>query len=102
MLKSADFCRWVNDSLLPQSTLEPGSPRKISIETARLWLHHLGFEVMTAKKGIAIPDVIETRKLFHRKMTKIGFLHQQKRQSNHFQLLIAHKRGTFEDGRSFP
>jgi hypothetical protein len=93
-LTSANFCRWVNDSLLPQSTLEPGFPRKISIETARLWLHHLGFEVMTAKKGIAIdgherPDVIKTRKLFHPKMTKISFLHQQTRQSNHFQLLIA-------------
>ena len=79
-LTSANFCRWVNDSLLPQSTLEPGFPRKISIETARLWLHHLAFEVLTAQKGIFIdcherPDVIETRKLFLRKMTKIGFLH---------------------------
>ena len=40
-LTSADFCRWANDSLLSQSTLEPGFPRKITIETARarLWLH---------------------------------------------------------------
>ena len=53
-LTSADFCRWINDSLLPHSTLEPGFPRKISTETARLWLHHLGFEVLTAQKGIFI------------------------------------------------
>ena len=79
-LTSADFCRWVNESLLPNSTLEPGFPRKIGLETARLWLHHLGFEVLTAQKGIFIDghereDVVESRKLFLRKMTKLGFLH---------------------------
>ena len=79
-LTSADFCRWVNDSLLPHPTLEPGFPTKISIETARLWLHHLGFEVLTAQKGIFIDGhershVIETRKLFFHEMAKIGFLH---------------------------
>ena len=79
-LTSIDFCRWVNDFLLPNTTLEPGYPRKISIETARLWLHHLGFEVLTARKGIFIdgherPDVVDARKVFLRKLTKIGFLH---------------------------
>ena len=79
-LTSADFCRWVNESLLPNSTLEPGFPRKIGLETARIWLHHLGFEVLTAQKGIFIDghereDVVESRKLFLRKMTKLGFLH---------------------------
>ena len=79
-LTSTDFCQWINNSLLPNSTLEPGFPRKVSVETARLWLHHLGFEVLTAQKGIFIdgherPDVIEARKLFLRKLTKIGFLH---------------------------
>ena len=62
--------------LSSNSTLEPGYPRKIS----GLWLHHLGFEVLTVRKGIFIdgherPDVIDARKLFLRKMTKIGFLH---------------------------
>ena len=66
--------------LLPNSTLEPGFPRKIGLETARKWLHHLGFEVLTAKKGIFIDgherdDVVESRKLFLRKMVKLGFLH---------------------------
>ena len=79
-LTTVDFCKWVNESLLPNNTLEPGFPRKIGLETARLWLHHLGFEVLTVRKGIFIdgherPDVIESRKLFLRKMTKIGFLH---------------------------
>ena len=70
----------MNESLLPNSTLEPGFPRKIGLETAHIWLHHLGFEVLTVRKGIFIDghertDVIESRKLFLRKMTKIGFLH---------------------------
>ena len=79
-MTSIDFCRWVNEALLPNSTLEPGFPRKIGLETARKWLHHLGFEVLTAKKGIFIDgherdDVVESRKLFLRKMVKLGFLH---------------------------
>ena len=79
-LTTVDFCKWVNECFLPNCTLEPGFPRKISLETARLWLHHLGFEVLTVRKGIFIdgherPDVIDARKLFLRKMTKLGFLH---------------------------
>ena len=65
-LTSIDFCRWVNETA-PNSTLEP---RKIGLETARKWLHHLGFEVLTAKTGIFIDeherhDVIKSRKLFY-------------------------------------
>ena len=75
-LTTVDFCKWVNECFLPNYTLEPGFPRKIGLETARLWLHHLGFEALTVRKGILIdgherPDVIEARKLFLR---KIGFL----------------------------
>ena len=50
-LTVADFCEWVNDQLLPNETLEPGFPRKISLETARQWMHKMGFEVLIAKKG---------------------------------------------------
>ena len=79
-LTTVTFCKWVNEYFLPNCTLEPGFPRKISLETARLWLHHLGFEVLTVRKGIFIDgherlDVIDARKLFLRKMTKLGFLH---------------------------
>ena len=67
-------------TLLPNFTLEPGFPRKVSVETACTWLHHLGFEVLTPKKGIFIdgyecPDVVASRETFLRKMVKIDFLH---------------------------
>ena len=29
------FCLWVNNELLPNSVLEPGFPRRVSVETAR-------------------------------------------------------------------
>ena len=79
-LRTVTFCKWVNEYFLPNCTLEPGFPHKISLETARLWLHHLGFEVLTVRKGIFIDgheqlDVIDAQKLFLRKMTKLGFLH---------------------------
>lgn len=45
------FCQWINDSLLPNSNLEPGFPRKVSVELARKWLHKLRFEVLSPKKG---------------------------------------------------
>ena len=79
-LTAVSFCRWVNQCLLPNSTLEPGYPRKVCLETSRKWLHYLGFEVLTVSKGIFIDgherdDVVQARKTFLRKMTKIGFLH---------------------------
>ena len=40
-LTAADLCVWVNESLQPNSTLEPGFPRKICLETAYKWLHLL-------------------------------------------------------------
>ena len=79
-MTSMDFCKWVNQSLLPNSTLEPGYPRKVSVETAHKWLHQLGFEVLSAKKGIFIDghereDVAAYRKEFLHQMMEIGFLH---------------------------
>ena len=49
------------------------------METARKWLHEMGFEVLTPRKGIFIDrhereDVVQYRKLFLRRMIKIGFL----------------------------
>ena len=49
-LTACSFGEWVNEELLANETLEPGFPRKISVETARHWLHELGFEVLAAKK----------------------------------------------------
>ena len=77
-LTAAAFCQWVNNDLLPNSTLEPGYPRRVSVETARKWLHDLGFDGQHMSKGVFIdgherPDVVESRKQFLRKMTECGF-----------------------------
>ena len=50
-LNLQSFTAWVNSVLLPNHALDPGFPRKISCETARKWLHELGFSVVDAKKG---------------------------------------------------
>ena len=79
-LTCGGFCSWVNEDLLPNSCLAPGFPRKTSIETARQWMHHLGFEVLSAKKGAYFDghepdDVIEARHEFIKKMIEVGYLH---------------------------
>ena len=51
-MKIACFARWVNEDLLPNHTLEPGYPCRISQETARKWLHELGFCVSIQKKAL--------------------------------------------------
>ena len=76
------FCHWVNDSLLQSCVLEPGIPRKIGLETARTWLHELGFSKITAKKGTYVDghereDVVEYRNKFLRKMVSLGFLNNE-------------------------
>ena len=78
-MTAISFCRWVNESLLPNSVLDPGYPRKISVQTARRWLHELGFEVLDKKKGIyrdghERPDVVQHRKRFLRQLVVGGFL----------------------------
>ena len=78
-LTSSAFCQLVNDDLLPNSVLEPGYPCRVSVETARKWLHELGFDVLQMSKGVFIDghehsDVIESRVKFFRTMTACGFL----------------------------
>ena len=70
------FCHSVNDSLLQSCVLEPG---KIGLETARTWLHELGFSKIIAKKGNYVDghereDVVEYKNKFLRKMVSLGFL----------------------------
>ena len=74
------FCRWVNEELLPNAVLEPGFPRHVSVETARKWLHEMGFEVLSADKGMFFDghereDVVKERGEFLTKMIECGFLH---------------------------
>lgn len=78
-LTATSFCTWVNNSLLPSQVLDPTLPRRISIESARRWLHELGFTIMNRKKGIYFDgdereDVVAYQKKFLRKMVAIGFL----------------------------
>ena len=70
------FCQWVNEDLLPYSTLQPFFPRHISIETACKWLHHLGFEVIKDGKGIYI-DGHEREDVIVYRMVRLGFLNNQ-------------------------
>ena len=49
--------------------LEPGYPRKVSVQTARKWMHELGFEVVVKKKGTFVDghersDVVEYLRIF--------------------------------------
>ena len=69
----------MNETLLPNETLEPGFPRKVAMETARKWMHELGFVVLTAKKGSYVDghecsDVVQCRKIFLRHLVALGFL----------------------------
>ena len=78
-LTAGMFCHWVNETLLPNETLEPGFPRKVVVDTARKWMHELGFQVLTAKKGAFVDghereDVVQYRKKFLRQMVSLGFL----------------------------
>ena len=73
-LTAGSFCQWVNEIILPYSNLEPGFPRKVSIETCCQWLHMMGFEQLSPSKGMYFDghereDVIESRQ------KGIGFLH---------------------------
>ena len=73
-MTSISFCRWVNDELLPNVALEPRFPRRISLETARKWLHKLDFHVLDQKKGVYIDgherDDVGYRQKFLRKIVE--------------------------------
>ena len=78
---TTSFCQWVNNELLPNHVLEPGFPCRISVDTARRWLHHLEFHVLDRKKGIYIDghereDVVIYCEQYLRKMTSIGFINK--------------------------
>ena len=90
-----DFCRWVNTTLLPNLTLEPGFPRKVSVTTCRRWLLAMGFEVITPRKGIFIdgherPDVVEARSASLRRMVKLGLLNSLNIPTDDAQKAIPH------------
>ncbi len=78
-LTAQSFCTWVNDELLRNATLEPGAPRKISVEVARKWLHEMGFKVKRITKGVYFDgheraDVVDHRNVFLNEVASLGFL----------------------------
>ncbi len=48
---SFSFCKWVNNEMLPNNTLELRFPRQVYVEVCRKWLHKMDFQV---KKGIYV------------------------------------------------
>lgn len=92
-LTTRSFCNWVNNTLLPNSTLSSGAPRKISVEVARRWLHDMGFKVRRITKGIYYDghereDVVEAREEFLKTMTSLGFFHESNAPSNEMASLL--------------
>ena len=50
---ASDFCEWINKELLPiMREHQPNTPHSISVRTARRWLHKLGFNPCSTRKGV--------------------------------------------------
>ena len=66
-LTVGQFCEWVNNNLLPNETLEPGFPRKVSVETSRKWMVEPGFNVVRKKKGTCVDgyELLNTARHFY-------------------------------------
>ena len=80
-LTATMFCSWVNAELLPHVRQHhPSVRQEISAVTATRWLHKLGFNPISTKKGVYIDgherhDVVEYRKLFLRKLDILESTH---------------------------
>lgn len=80
-MTSRSFCTWVNDELLPNSTLDPGVPHKIICGSCTTMAAFNGFPGEEDYKGDYVDgheraDVVQARKEFLEKMTVLGFLHK--------------------------
>ena len=53
-MTASSFCEWVNNELLPASTLPPHFPRSIFVRTATRWLHRLEFRPTSHKMGVHV------------------------------------------------
>ena len=108
------FCLWVNSDLLPRLTLDPSLPQKVGPETARLWLHELGFQPLQHSKGLYIdgheqPDVVKHRTSFLTKLLEleqshlphpniddpVPFLHQVSTEEKKYLVIIHHDESIF-------
>lgn len=77
-LTVGSFCHWVNNTPTKYN-IGTWISQKISVETARKWMHELGFHATQKKKGTFVDghersDVVEYRHRFLRRMVGLGFL----------------------------
>lgn len=69
-MTAATFCAWLVSDLLPLLRQHhPDAPAKVSVPNAIRWLHKLGFNPSSTKKGLYIDgherkDVVDYRKLY--------------------------------------
>ena len=75
-MTALSFCEWINNDLLPSSTLPPHFPRSVSVRTATRWLHKLGFSPMSHKKGAYVDghereDVVLYRREYLKKLDQL-------------------------------
>ena len=75
-MTAMSFTTWVNIEPLLSQVLKPRFPRNISVETARKWLHELGFFIVDRKDGHEREDIVKYRKRFLRKVAALGFLNK--------------------------
>lgn len=71
-MTAATFCAWLESDLLPlYRQHHPDAPVKVSIPTTTHWLHKLGFNPPSTKKGLYIDrherkDIVDYRKLYRK------------------------------------
>ena len=80
-MTATTFCTWLESDLLPLVRQHhPEAPAKVSVPTATRWLHKLGFNPSSTKKGLYIDgherkDVVDYRKLYLRKLEVLESTH---------------------------
>ena len=79
-MTAGKFCQYVNEELLPSHVLPANLPRTISLRTANRWLHHLGFNPSSHKKGSYVDghereDVVKSRKEFLKVLSDLKASH---------------------------
>ena len=75
-----DFAGWVNSTLLSKARETHPNLPNITNRTAVRWLHILGFDIMSSKKGVYIDghernDVVDYRKIYLRRLEIISSCH---------------------------
>lgn len=68
-MNTMNFCKWVNKTLFHNSTLEPGFPRKASVETTRKCVYEMGLKFFVPGRGSSLtamkPHFLSTFYFYH-------------------------------------